>query len=732
MSGRLRGLLANLALSAASVVVVLGSLEGMCRLFDRDPPARPVASYITVWNDGEFYTVKSAATGWPPWEDYNRDGMRDREHAIGKRKGVRRVVVLGDSVTLGYGLRPEEAFPQVLQDLLDARGEEAEVFNVAFSGWSTRQERIAYERIGRKYRPDDVIVTVCLNDIPEIHNNLTRPPALLQALHQRSALVRRLVGARRREIHDVEELFKDPDSASVTDAFAQFFRELKTLRSEVVGDGGRFGVAVVPFRLQVDPKAPPPVPQARIAAFCATEKMTFVDLLPGLRPLGPEAFLDYDHLTVAGARRAAELLAASAVLEEASGGPSAPVASREAATGAVDPSRAAATPALLERLRGGDPSARIAAARALGNAAGDPLKVVPALSRALGDAEPAVRTAAAWALGGFGPSASAASAELIRALGDPIPTVRAAAAHSLGAIGPAARPSGARLIALLSDPMDAVRWRAEDALGRIDPDPAVAVPLLLPLLADPGAAGRGGAAAVVARMGAAGQRAVPELAAALADARGEVRWKAAWALEAVGPAASPAVPALIGVVRDPDAGWHAIDALGAIGPSAATAVPALRAALADPSSNIRWRAALALGHIGPPAAAAAADVRKLLDDPADNVRLAAVHGLLRLDTGDAAEIAALARALGTDTDSRVRAAAAVTLGHLAGRGDVARSALVAAVADADPLVRASAVRALGRVPPSTATSAALDRALADPDAGVRGEAANARRGARRN
>ncbi|HEV7498838.1 MAG TPA: GDSL-type esterase/lipase family protein, partial [Vicinamibacteria bacterium] len=198
-ASRLRGLLANLTLSTLSVLAVLGILEGISRLFDHEPPARAVASYITVWNDGEFYTVKSAATGWPPWEDYNQDGMRDREHALAKPAGVRRVMILGDSVTLGYGLRPEEAFPQVLQDVLDARGLEAEVFNVAFSGWSTRQERIAYERIGRKYRPDDVVVAVCLNDIPEIHNNLTRPPRLLQALHRRSALVRRLIGARRRE-----------------------------------------------------------------------------------------------------------------------------------------------------------------------------------------------------------------------------------------------------------------------------------------------------------------------------------------------------------------------------------------------------------------------------------------------------------------------------------------------------------------------------------------------------
>src|SRR5204862_367733 len=75
----LRALAANVALSAVTVILFVSAAEGLCRLFDHEPPPRPVASYITSWNDGEFYTVKSAATGWPPWEDYNRDGMRDRE-----------------------------------------------------------------------------------------------------------------------------------------------------------------------------------------------------------------------------------------------------------------------------------------------------------------------------------------------------------------------------------------------------------------------------------------------------------------------------------------------------------------------------------------------------------------------------------------------------------------------------------------------------------------------------
>src|SRR4029078_9373613 len=115
----------NLVLCVATTLVVAGSAEGLPRLFYRGRPASPpVADYITRWGEGEgdFYTIRSTATGWPPWEDYNSEGVCDREHAVEKPAGVRRVVCLGDSVTLGTGLAAEDAYPQLLQDQLEEVG----------------------------------------------------------------------------------------------------------------------------------------------------------------------------------------------------------------------------------------------------------------------------------------------------------------------------------------------------------------------------------------------------------------------------------------------------------------------------------------------------------------------------------------------------------------------------------------------------------------------------------
>jgi len=224
----------NLSLAAGTITLLLGAGEIAARLCEPPPAAAP-ADYITDWQawDGEFYTVKSTAVGWPPWEDYNIEGLRDREHATAKTAGTWRVACLGDSVTLGWGVRPSQAWPQVLEALGEASGRDLEVMNVALGGWSTRQELIAWRRIVRRYRPDQVLIGICLNDVAEMQNNLSRPPKLLAEWHEHSALVRRLVRAHDREIGAVEELFAMPDTPKVREGYDRMYADLRTLRDEV-------------------------------------------------------------------------------------------------------------------------------------------------------------------------------------------------------------------------------------------------------------------------------------------------------------------------------------------------------------------------------------------------------------------------------------------------------------------------------------------------------------------
>jgi HEAT repeat protein/lysophospholipase L1-like esterase len=590
-------LIPNLVLSVGVTALLLGGLEGTCRLLERLRPAPPKAPYLWDWEErweDEFYTVGPAGTGWPPWEEFNADGVRDRAHPVEKLEGAWRVVFLGDSVTMGAGIEPKDAYPQQLESRLKSQGSGIEVFNVALWGWSTRQQRIAYQRLARKYRPDQVVVGICLNDIAELQNNLARPPHWISTLHEKSALVRRLVNAPGREIRSVEQLFEQADSETVREGWRRFFEEVRALKADVVGDGATLAMLVFPFRFQIQDGAPPPRAQQEIERFCRAEGLRCLDLLPAIRVAGEQAFIDYDHLSPDGGRVVAEAIDAMGLL------PARPSYAETLAAQGLEAS-AATAPRLVEALRTDD-------AR--------------------------VRTAAAWGLARIGPAAKEALGELTRALReDPSPSVRAEAARALGALGEAANQTAvAPLFEALGDLSETVRWRAAQALSKTTLRAPEHVPVLSARLASPDPYVRGFAAWTLGSMGDAARDAIPALIAALEQDDSFARSGPALALAKMGAVAKEAVPALLEGLKSPDhhRRRNAAKALGKIGPEAIDAVPYLVTALKDDDQRVRSQVARALGRIGPAARDALPALEAAAKDPDESVRREAEDALRRV------------------------------------------------------------------------------------------------------
>lgn len=93
---------------------------------------------------------------------YNNSGFRDLNHTLEKPQGISRIVVLGDSVTEGYGVKWQAMFTQVLQSKL---GHGFEVINISAGGLNTPQEVYLFEQEGLAYKPDLVIVNFVMNDV---------------------------------------------------------------------------------------------------------------------------------------------------------------------------------------------------------------------------------------------------------------------------------------------------------------------------------------------------------------------------------------------------------------------------------------------------------------------------------------------------------------------------------------------------------------------------------------
>ena len=91
----------------------------------------------------------------------NSKGLRDSEYDYEKPSGVKRILVLGDSFTWGYGVEKDEIFTERLEKML---GKGFEVINAGVSGYGTDQELLYLEKEGLKYNPDVILVAFASND----------------------------------------------------------------------------------------------------------------------------------------------------------------------------------------------------------------------------------------------------------------------------------------------------------------------------------------------------------------------------------------------------------------------------------------------------------------------------------------------------------------------------------------------------------------------------------------
>lgn len=96
-------------------------------------------------------------------------GFHDTEFPREKPAGELRGLMLGDSVTMGYGVTYAETFSAKLEELLahkDPGHGSHQIINAGVHGYSTYQERVTLER-NLDLSPDFVAVGFCMNDVTE-------------------------------------------------------------------------------------------------------------------------------------------------------------------------------------------------------------------------------------------------------------------------------------------------------------------------------------------------------------------------------------------------------------------------------------------------------------------------------------------------------------------------------------------------------------------------------------
>jgi lysophospholipase L1-like esterase len=326
-------------LSPTALRACLVGLGVVLPVFVFERAARPFVERLTTL----FRT--DALLGWtnrPGTEDtywgepvrINAQGMRGPERAPAKPAGVRRVLVLGDSVVFGLMLADDaETFPAQLERALAQRaGGAFECLDAGVPGWATREERLFLEREGERWQPDLVVLAFVLNDVtePGAHRGAAQlayaRPASLPAwladdgiyLSLRELAFRRALAgdspaaeAHRQRLTPYHVILQS-DSAPVQAAWKQVLPELEGVLAWCRARTTPLVLVVFPFALQLlEPESN--APQWILAQFAGRRALPCLDLLPPFvaalreRGLAPEGlFRDGLHPTALGNALAAE------------------------------------------------------------------------------------------------------------------------------------------------------------------------------------------------------------------------------------------------------------------------------------------------------------------------------------------------------------------------------------------------------------------------------------------
>ena len=140
----------------------------------------PILSYVLKPN----YRSETA-DGKHSYPYTNAHGFRDHEREYTKPKDVKRILIVGDSVVVGHGVREiEDLMTTRLQALYPEN--QVEVLNLAVAGYCTRAEVELLKEKGLKYDPDLVILVFVQNDF----TNFQRETQLIDGIRERPESVK--------------------------------------------------------------------------------------------------------------------------------------------------------------------------------------------------------------------------------------------------------------------------------------------------------------------------------------------------------------------------------------------------------------------------------------------------------------------------------------------------------------------------------------------------------------
>ncbi len=297
----------QLMMAAGLTLAVFCLAEGVAR--SRFVPRQIQTEGIFEYDPDKVFRLKANHKGryvHQPVET-NARGHRDETVEREAPEGTLRILVLGDSISFGHGVKAEESWPELLEEHLCQSGRPVEVINTAAPGNGPMQELHDLRR-NRSLHPDLVVLQITLNDVVEpylflkrlggsgrdyhgvedvshLHHVLQQRSGLYLALRQ-GLVSLRLLGspgktraerAAHEEAYAATKLIDAPDSPPIRAAWTEAIGWLDRIH-EAANDIPVL-LVVSPFQFQLSRSPALARPQARLKTYSEKVGWEYVDLL---------------------------------------------------------------------------------------------------------------------------------------------------------------------------------------------------------------------------------------------------------------------------------------------------------------------------------------------------------------------------------------------------------------------------------------------------------------------
>ena len=171
---RLKNWVLGMLAVTISLVIAVGLLELYVRLVETDGKnfdiemwryAKDLKTVSSINGVGHEHIPGQRGVYMGVPVKINSAGWRDQEHSMRKQAGTIRVMMLGDSVTFGWGAGSEDVTSYRLERLLNTGGKRTyEVINTGIGNANTAMEAAYFMNKGYAYEVDVVVLNYFIND----------------------------------------------------------------------------------------------------------------------------------------------------------------------------------------------------------------------------------------------------------------------------------------------------------------------------------------------------------------------------------------------------------------------------------------------------------------------------------------------------------------------------------------------------------------------------------------